>query len=133
MAGGGGKGGKQTTSVEIPAWLEDTAKQNLARAEQASSVGYVPYMGPDVAAFSPLQTQAMQTTNAAANALGLGVADPMAGVPAPTTYAGGLTGYSSYPMYQQSIDALQAVAPGQVAALNQPFIDPVTGQPRGLL
>lgn len=124
---GGGKGGSQRTSVEIPAWLEEAAQRNLARADQASTIGYTPYYGPDVAALTPLQVQAMQGTNQAAGAFGLGQVDPMAGMPQSQTFAGGVQGYSSAPLYQQSLDALQAASPGQFAALQAPFINPVTG------
>jgi len=48
-------------------------------------------------------------------------------MPAPTTYAGGVQGYSAYPMYQQSVDALQQANPGQYDAIMAQFIDPVRG------
>lgn len=124
---GGGKGGSQSTSVKIPAWLETAAQKNLARADSASQIGYTPYYGPDVAAMTPMQVQAMQGTNAAAGAFGLGQVDPMAGMPQAQTYAGGVQGYGSQPLYQGSLDALQAAAPGQFAALQSPFINQQTG------
>lgn len=123
----GGKGGSQTTSVTIPAWLEQAAQRNIAKAEDISQTGFVPYMGPDVAAFSPMQIASMQGTSQAASAFGLPGGDPMAGMPQAQTFAGGLQGYSSYPLYSQSLANLQAVAPGQFAALQAPFINPVTG------
>jgi hypothetical protein len=124
---GGGKGGSQTTRVKIPEWLETAAKQNLGRADEIAQIGYVPYMGPDVAAMQPGQIAAMQNTGAAANAFGMASPDMMAGMPQAQTFAGGVQGYSSMPLYQQSLDALQAANPGQFAALNAPFIDPQTG------
>lgn len=128
MSGGGGKGGSQSTSVKVPEWLENAARTNMARADELAQIGYTPYYGPDVAAFSPMQLAAMQGTNSAAAAFGLGGGgDPMAGVPAPQTFAGGVQGYSSQPLFQQSMDAFAAARPGQFAALNAPFINPVTG------
>ena len=124
---GGGKGGSQTTSVTIPPWLEQAAQRNIAKAEQISQTGFVPYMGPDVAAFSPMQIGAMQGTNQAASAFGLPGGDPMAGMPQAQQFAGGLQGYSAYPLYSQSLANLQAVAPAQFEALQAPFINPVTG------
>lgn len=124
---GGGKGGSQTTRVKIPEWLESAAKQNLGRADNIAQIGYVPYMGPDVAAMQPGQIAAMQNTGAAANAFGMASPDMMAGMPQAQTFAGGVQGYSSMPLYQQSLDALQAANPGQFAALNAPFINPQTG------
>lgn len=124
---GGGKGGKSKSEVKIPAWLEAGARQNMARANELAQIGYVPYYGPDVAAFSPMQQAAMQNTNDAAAAFGMRGGDAMAGMPAPQTFAGGVQGYSSAPMFQQSLDTLGAQRPGQFAALNAPFINPVTG------
>ncbi len=124
---GGGKGGRETTSVEVPAWLEAAAQRNLGRADQLSQIGYTPYYGPDVAAMTPAQLDAMRNTGSAASAFGLASSDPMAGMPAPQTFAGGVQGYSSQPMYQGSLDALQAANPGQFAALMAPFINPQTG------
>lgn len=128
---GGGKGGSSSTSVQVPAWLESAAQQNLARADRVAQLGYTPYYGPDVAAFSPMQMAAMQGTNQAASAFGLPGGDAMAGMPAPQTFAGGVQGYSSAPLYQQSVEALRANAPGQAAAMGQMFIDPMTGAQPG--
>ena len=133
---GGGKGGATTQaqtgtttgSVQIPAWLESAARQNMARADDLAQIGYVPYYGPDVAAFSPMQQAAFQNTGDAAAAFGLAApSDPMAGMPQSQTFAGGVQGYSSMPLYQQSLDALAAARPGQFAALQAPFINPITG------
>jgi hypothetical protein len=125
---GGGKGGSSTTSVQIPAWLENAAQQNLARADRVAQIGYTPYFGPDVAAFTPMQEAAMNNTNQAA--LSFGMAAPtsaMAGIPAAQTFAGGVQGYSSAPLYQQSVEALRTNAPGQYNAMSQMFVDPITG------
>lgn len=123
---GGGKGGSQSTQVTIPPWLEQAAQRNIAKAEDISQTGFTPYIGPDVAAMTPMQMAAMQGTNQAAQAFGLASADPMAGMP-PVYDFGGVRGYSSYPLYSQSLANLQAVAPAQFAALQAPFRDPVTG------
>jgi hypothetical protein len=126
MAGGGSE--TQTTSVEIPQWLQEAAQRNLSRADQVSQIGYTPYYGPDVAAMTPMQIAAMQNTGAAASAFGLPtVADPMAGMPTPQTFAGGVQGYSSAPLFQQSLEALRVNAPGQYAAIQSLFVDPRTG------
>lgn len=125
---GGGKGGKSTTEVKIPAWLEKGARQNMARANELAQIGYVPYFGPDVAAFTPMQQAAFQNTGDATSAFGMATpSNPMAGMPQAMTFADGTTGYSSAPMYEQSLAALAAARPGQFAALQAPFIDPITG------
>lgn len=125
----GAKGGRSTTSVEIPQWLESAARQNIARADEIAQIGYVPYYGPDVAAMTPMQLAAGGNINAAAGALGLGAPTSMtAGMPMAQDY-GGMAAYSSAPIYEQSLAELQARRPGQFAALQAPFIDPVTGAP----
>lgn len=96
------KGGSQKTEVKVPEWLEDAAKQAIARANQSANIGYMPYYGPDVAAMNQQQITAMQGTNQAARAFGMNTARPMEGMPKPQTFAGGLQGYSSGPLFQQA-------------------------------
>jgi hypothetical protein len=121
-----GKGGSQTTSVTIPAWLQEAAQRNLARADQTSTIGYTPYYGPDVAALTPMQEAAMSGTNMAASAFGMPAAAG-SGMPPAQTFAGGVQGYSAGGLYDQALAELQRRAPGQYAALRAPFIDPITG------
>lgn len=127
----GGKGGSSTTEVKVPQYIEDAARANLARADEISKIGYTPYYGPDVAAFTPMQQSSFQSTSDMAGAFGLATPssqqDIYGGMPAPTTYANGVRGYSSAPMFEQSMAELEARRPGQYAAINAPFIDPVTG------
>lgn len=126
--GGGGKGGSQTqtTQVEIPKWLENEARRNIDIARDVSQIGYVPYYGPDVAAFSPMQNAAFAGTGQAADAFGL--PSGQGGVPEPQTFANGVQGYSSGGLYNQSLDALRQQAPGQYEFMQGMFIDPVTGE-----
>jgi hypothetical protein len=114
--------------------LENAAIENINKARDVSQIGYVPYYGPDVAAFSPMQQQSMQSTGNAASAFGLAPQgfDAMAGMPQAQTFAGGVQGYSSAPLYEQSLDKLYANAPAQYNAMNNMFIDPFTGaRPQG--
>jgi hypothetical protein len=123
---GGGKGGSQTTQVTIPDWVREAAQSNLDRADQISQIGYVPYYGPDVAAFQPAQNAAFQNT---ANALGsFGMHGAMPNMPEPTTFAPGVQGYSSAPILEAAMNELQITRPGQYDAITGMFIDPVTGQ-----
>lgn len=126
----GGKGGSTSTSVQVPEYIEEAAKRNLARADTISQIGYVPYYGPDVAAFTPTQEAAFQ--NVAGQAGAFGLATPaggvMAGMPAPQDFAGGIRGYSSAPLFEQSQADLAARRPAQVDLINSLFIDPFTGQ-----
>ena len=124
----GGKGGSTSSTVTIPQYIEDAARANLAKADEISKIGYTPYYGPDVAAFTPMQQAGFQNTAGMADAFGLaGVGTGMEGMPTPTTYAGEIQGYSSAPIFEQSVAELEARRPGQYAAINAPFIDPVTG------
>lgn len=121
------KGGS-STSVEIPQYIEDAAKRNLARADTIGGLGYMPYYGPEVAAFTGMQNDAFANTNAAANAFGM---QSSAGnsMPTPTTFADGSQGYSSLPLFDQAVADFRTARPGQAAAYDNLFIDPFTGQP----
>lgn len=121
----GGKGGSTTTTVEIPDYIKKASKQNLARANEISQLGYTPYYGPDVAAFTPSQEAAFQGANQAASAFGMPTTQYS--MPQPTEYAGGFRGYSSAPIYQQSLQTMQGEAPAQYDFIRSMFINPQTG------
>lgn len=122
--GGGGKGGSQSTKVEIPAWAESAMRENLNKAAQMSEIGYMPYYGPDVAAFTPMQEAGMQGAYDAAAAFGL--AEPggnaMAGVPEAKDFGGGMMGYSSGDLFDAAVAELEARNPLQAAAYNKHFV-----------
>lgn len=124
---GGILGGSQKSTTQIPEWVKTAAQQNIARANQAAQIGYTPYYGADVAAFTPMQDAAFSNTGQAANAFGLPSAAGN-GMPAPQTFAGGVQGYSSGGMFDQALAALRAARPGQAAAIDAMFINPQTGQ-----
>lgn len=126
----GGKGGRETTEVKIPEWLEAAAKENLARGQAVANIGYTPYYGPDVAAMTPLQIASNQGLSSAAGAFGLGgggLSMGTEGMPTPQTFAGGVQGYSSGGLYDQALAELEARRPGQYNAITGMFVDPVTG------
>mgnify|MGYP003627319215 FL=1 len=129
----GGKGGSTSSSVTVPEYIEKAAQRNLNKAERISQTGYTPYYGPDVAAFSPMQQASFQNTANVANAFGMGAPtsqqDIMGGMPPPTQYAGGVSGYSSAPLYEQSLEQLGLNRPAQKAHIDSFFINPYTGQP----
>ena len=109
---GGGKGGSQTQTTEIPKWIEEPATRNLARAEAVQKIGYTPWYGPDVAGFTPAQQQAMQANVSAGEAFGLipQGTDPMAGMPQAQDF-NGISGYSSAPLYEQAVAEMRAKQP----------------------
>lgn len=127
----GGKGGSTTSEVTVPAYIENAAKANLAKADAISQVGYTPYYGADVAAFNPMQQAAFQNTADTANAFGMATptspTDIMGNMGAPQTYANGVTGYSSAPMFQDAVDTLGYFRPNQKALLDSFFVNPYTG------
>ena len=120
MAGGGSE--TQTSTIEIPQWLQEAAQSGLARGTQAAGIGYVPYRGPDVAALTPLQEAAMFNTSQASSAFGLGPSPlPGAGMPTVQTFADGTRGYSAFPLYEQAVNELRMRDPAQYAKLMAPF------------
>ena len=83
-----------------------------------------------MAAFTPMQEAAFGSTNMAAGAFGMPTvgASELTGMPEAETFAGGIRGYSSAPMYEQSLQELQARRPGQYEYMQGFFIDPITGE-----
>ena len=127
----GGKGGSTTSEVTVPAYIENAAKANLAKADAISQVGYTPYYGADVAAFNPMQQASFQNTADSASAFGMATptspTDIMGNMGAPQTYANGVTGYSSAPMFQDAVDTLGYFRPNQKALMDSFFVNPNTG------
>ena len=118
----GGKGGSTKSAQEIPDWMKQPAIRNIARAEQAQQIGYQPYYGLDVAALNPTQMAAGQATIDAAQAFGMapqgltayqGMAQP--------EMMGGVSGYSSAPMYEQAVAAAGQADPTQQQIYNTLF------------
>ena len=125
------KGGSTTSAVTIPEYIEAAAQRNLNKAERISQIGYTPYYGPDVAAFTPMQQAGFQNTADLAGAYGMATPssqqDIGGGMPTPTTYAGGVQGYSSAPIFEESLQTLGERRPGQKAYIDSFFIDPYSG------
>ena len=128
--GSGGKGGG--TTVEIPKWAEDAMKENLTKAQGMSEIGYMPYYGPDVAAFTPMQEMGMQGAYDAAAAFGVGGAekggDALAGLPEAKDFGGGLRGFSSGDLFEQARAEFEGRNPQQAAAFNKFFVQTGGGQ-----
>jgi hypothetical protein len=124
------KGGKQTTSVQLPKNIERAGAANIQQAQQIGRLGYVPYYGPEVAAMTPMQLAAGRGIGSAASAFGLpgGGMSPMQGMPPPQTFAGGVQGYSSGSIFDQALRELQQNRPGQYSALMNMFVNPQTGK-----
>ena len=128
------KGGSTTSTVAVPEYIEDAARRNLTEADKIRGLGFIPEYGPTVAAFTPMQEAAFQGTADLASAFGtpgrgMSMQDISGGMPAPTTYAGGVRGYSALPIYEQALEAFGQARPGQKRYAESFFIDPVTGLP----
>ncbi len=70
-----GKTSKQTQVQNINQGLENEAANLFAMLRSIAQMGYNPYTGGDIADFTPAQRQAMENTNQAASAFGMGTAD----------------------------------------------------------
>lgn len=123
-----GMGSTQTTQQEheLPKWYQEAAIDQINLGKLMGQLGYVPYIGADVAAFTPQQIQGMQGTNDLASAFGMADRRDIASeLPAPTDFGGGIRGYSSFPMYEDAINSLFAAYPAQAQYLAQFSMDPV--------
>jgi len=102
------------TKTQLPAWYEDAAKDLIALGKKRSTLGYVPYLGPDVAAITPQQEAGIKGYDAMSSAFGMpaGGAQALSYLPQATEFAGGVKGYSSFPGFEQSMKALKAKYPG---------------------
>ena len=123
----GGKGGETTSKTEIPKWAEDATKRNLRRAEQVQKIGPMTNYLPDVAAFTPGQEAAMQNNADAAAAFGFSApVDAMAGMPQAQTFAGGIQGYSSAPLFEEALARGREEQPGYYREYDRLFTDPTS-------
>lgn len=131
MSGGGGKGGSQTQTqkVELPAWVDQAGQENVRLAREISKIGPIlePYNLPTIAAPTPLEMASMANTGSAASAFGLASPQAGAGMPVPTQFAGGVTGYSAAPMVRDALSGWQAEAPAQYDYVRSFWNDPVSG------
>lgn len=123
----GGKGGSKTVETTVPKYIEDAAKSNLALADKISNIGYTPYYGPDVAAFSPMQEASFQNTQDAASAFGMNTGAGQF-MPEATEFSGGVKGYSSAPLFEQSVENLAQFRPAQSQYMDTFFMNPQTGE-----
>jgi len=119
MSKGGSNKTKTSQNFTLPKWYEDAAKELLAAGKTASSGGYTPWMGPDVAALSPASKAGIQGTDAMSAAFGMPTSGGASYLPEEQTFAGGVKGYSSFPGFEESMNALKAKYPGMYDFLSQ--------------
>lgn len=128
----GGKGGSQTSSVVIPEYIEAAAQRNLNRADRIGQIGNVVNPGPTSVGFVPMQSSSFQNTADTANAFGLNTPSGQSdiqrgGMDAPQEYANGVSGYSSAPIYDQSMQEFGQRDPAQKSYIDSMFIDKQNG------
>lgn len=124
----GGKGGRQDTEKTMPKFAETAVQQGIGLARDVSGMGYVPYYGPDVAAFSPQQEAAFRGTDVMAEAFGMPTTGGAQYMPQAETYEGGVRGYAAAPTFEQARGELAAQRPGQAQYLESFTVDPMTGR-----
>jgi len=74
-----------------------------------------------------MQDAAFQNTQDAASAFGMNTGAGQF-MPEPTEFAGGAMGYSSAPIFEQSVENLAQFRPAQSQFMDTFFMDPVTGE-----
>lgn len=127
LLGGIFGGGGETQSTSIPPWMEAAFQDNLARAQEFSRMGYMPYYGATQAAMTPYQTAAMANTASLAQQYGMQApSSANLGMPTAKDY-GGMQAYSAGDLFDNALSALQNRRPAQYQAYQDMFIDPQTG------
>lgn len=120
---GGGSQTQDTNSTTVnkpPKWFNDAAIKSLEVADKINQAGYVPYMGNQVAAFTPMQQQAMQgVSDWASAANGTGRVDAMAGMPQASVDGSGVAGYDSARGFMRNLDLLRERFPKQYDQLSR--------------
>ena len=121
-------GSSSTQKTEIPKWVEDLGRVQAQRAVELQEMGYMPYMGPEVAAVNPYEQAMASNVGGMASAFGLQAPATMDMGGMPTVTQGGLTGYTSYPSYISSLERLKEQRPDMYAGLaGMTKYDPITG------
>jgi len=122
-------GSRSTQQTTVPEYIEEAGKLALERAKQIQAMGYIPYMGPEVAAVNPYEQAAAANVGGMASAFGMQAPVGLSMGDMPTVTQGGMTGYTSYPAYMSSMERLREIRPDMYQYLsNMTKFDPITGQ-----
>lgn len=120
-------GGTTTSSNKVPKYIEQGGMEAIDRARGVADMGYVPYIGPDVAAPGQGTLAAWANQDAAANAFGMAAPTSTGLEGLPMANNGGVQGFSSFPGYKAALGNLESEYPGLYAYLQSMMINPVTG------
>jgi hypothetical protein len=118
---------KSNASSGINAKFLPYALDALDRAEQVGNLGYVPYMGNDIAVPDSVVNAWQNTANRSAAFNGTQAQDVRSSMPLQTQ--NGIQGLSSYGGYQDQLAQLQKNSPAMYDYIKSFAIDPVTGKP----
>jgi len=118
----------QTATQTIPAEVTAANAAMLARGQKLADLGYIPYMGVDVAGINPAERAAIENVGQMASAFGLSAPAALdIGMPEITT--GGMTGYSGFPIYEGALERFRETRPDQYEAYAEALgYDPLTGE-----
>lgn len=117
----------QATTQTIPPEVTAANAAMLERGQKLADLGYIPYMGVDVAGINPAERAAMENVGQMASAFGL-AAPAVSQISAPEVTMGGMTGYSSFPMYEGALERFRETRPDQYGAFAEALgYDPLTG------
>ena len=121
-------GGTSSQKTEIPQYIEDAGRAGLRRAMELQELGVLPYMGGEVATINPYEQAMASNVGSMSSAYGLEAPATMSMAGVPVATQGGLSGYTSYPAYIESMELLRQSRPDQYAELsNMTRYDPITG------
>ena len=117
------KGGRESKDTTLPAFFETAIQQGVGMGTDLAEAPYAVYRGPDVAAFSPLQNAAFQSTDQMSSAFGMPTTGGANYLPDPVQ-AGGAVGYSAAPVFDSAVANLPAPVSDYYSSFG---IDPNTG------
>lgn len=118
----------QTATQTIPPEVTAANAAMLARGQKLADLGYIPYMGVDVAGINPAERAAMENVGQMASAFGL-AAPAEIDIGMPEVTVGGVTGYSGFPIYEGALERFRETRPAQYNAYAEALgYDPLTGE-----
>ena len=118
----------QTQTETYPAEVTAANAAMLARGQKLAELGYIPYMGVDVAGINPAERAAMENVGQMASAFGL-AAPAAVDIGMPEVTVGGMTGYSAFPVYEGALERFRETRPDQYEAYAEALgYDPLTGE-----
>lgn len=123
--------GSSEVKTKQPAWYTAAAQKAVDLSGRAADIGYIPYQGADVAAFTPQQKEAMQGAQnrfTTFNSPGAAIPQVQDALMPETDFGGGLKGYSSHGGYTQEMAKLAAAYPG-IAEMLKSFSKSPYGAP----